>query len=602
MTVDQFVAVIQSQGWRVRHQAGKWRAQCPAHGKKDESDLNLSIEAGANGGIVCKCFSSGCKTETVAEALGVPMRELMPPPAMNGAARVSLDTPAARYRYTDVTGNLLFEVWRYAPKTFRPHHLDAEGKWVRGLPESIPRVLYRLPQLLSADPREPVFLCNGEKAVERLLKLGLVATVNVGGESTRWRNRPEWCEPLKGRFVCILQDNDAAGVEHGKEVREALTIAGVRSKILLLPGLPEKGDVVDWLEAGGTVEELRNLGKPPPSAMAAKVLSARQLLSADLPSADWIVPGMVAQRMVQLIAGREKTGKSVLVETLCMAVAAGGIWLGERCRPTRCLFINWEDPLQITQGRLRKHLAPDEEPPENYFVYPPPYTTSIWDLMPDLKALIDELELGLVIIDPIARAAKWKDENDASETARIFEALQELADATGCAFVPVHHANKSEGQFGDVLRGSTAIPAGVIGFSILRRTKERREFEFETIHKLSMGDDVTRILVRDRETMTWKLLRTVDHSEEGDEEVEQQYQHHREINQLLAVIEDHQGSHGVTQGQLEDVLQWSHAKIVRRLQECQAQGLVTKETPPAEGKFRPAVRYWLHPRARTEGG
>ena len=34
--------------------------------------------------------------------------------------------------------------------------------------------------------------------------------------------------------------------------------------MLALPGLPDKGDVSDWLEAGGTAEQLESLADQPP--------------------------------------------------------------------------------------------------------------------------------------------------------------------------------------------------------------------------------------------------------------------------------------------------------------------------------------------------
>lgn len=596
MTAQEFAALIDQGGWKVKQRGAEYRAQCPAH---DGDDLNLSFRDGDTA-LVVSCKSHGCEFRDIMAAVErASGKQWKRKP--NGTHHADGPQVVARYSYTDEQGNVLYQVWRYSPKTFKPHTLNERNEWVPTLPRTVRRVLYRLPELLAADPKEPVFIANGEKAVDCLRKRGLVATCSQGGESIKWRDWPQYAGALKGRFCVILQDNDPAGERHTQEVFAALTEAGVRAKKLLLPSLPEGGDVVDWLEAGATTEELLEEAKPPPSAMAAKVLTGKQLLAADLPSADWIVEGIIAQRMVQLIAGREKTGKSVLTETLCLAAAAGGKWIGQQCRQTRTLFINWEDPLQITQGRLRKHLAPGEEPPDDYLIYPPPYTTSLWQLLPDLKQLILEMQIGLCIIDPIARAAKWKDENDASETAAVFEALQELGDQTGCSFVPVHHANKGEGQFGDVLRGSTAIPAGVIGFSILKRTKLRREFEFETIHKLAMGDDVTRILTRDRRTMTWELLRTVDHSQEGDEETEEAFLQQREVLKLVSVIEEMQGSEGVTQAQLTGNLGWSRAKLSRRLAEAEGEGLICHEQPVAVGRHRPPAHYWVHPRV-LEGG
>ena len=114
-------------------------------------------------------------------------------------------------------------------------------------------VPYRLPQLLEADPDEVVVICEGEKDCDRLASLGMVATTNAGGAG-KWR--PELSEFLRGRRVVVILDNDAAGESHGQLVARSLFGIARSVALLRLPGLPPKGDVSDWLDAGGTVEQL----------------------------------------------------------------------------------------------------------------------------------------------------------------------------------------------------------------------------------------------------------------------------------------------------------------------------------------------------------
>ncbi len=123
-------------------------------------------------------------------------------------------------------------------------------RWKRG---GARYVLYRLPQLLAADPAHPVFLVEGEKCADALAGLGLVATTNAGGAG-KWRD--EYTEALRGRRVVILPDNDPPGAQHAEAVSRSLAGAASRMLILTLPGLPEKGDVVDWLANGGSREAL----------------------------------------------------------------------------------------------------------------------------------------------------------------------------------------------------------------------------------------------------------------------------------------------------------------------------------------------------------
>ncbi|MGE5755631.1 MAG: YfjI family protein, partial [Planctomycetaceae bacterium] len=80
-----------------------------------------------------------------------------------------------------------------------------------------------------------------------------------------------YSEPLRGRTVVVLRDNDESGRKH---VYGTDTILGVlpslhgkvRSlKLVELPGLPLKGDVSDYLLKGGMVEDLFRLVKAAPA-------------------------------------------------------------------------------------------------------------------------------------------------------------------------------------------------------------------------------------------------------------------------------------------------------------------------------------------------
>jgi putative DNA primase/helicase len=55
----------------------------------------------------------------------------------------------------------------------------------------------------------------------------------------------------------VLPDNDDPGRAHAQSVAQALLGIAVTVKCIELPGLPEKGDVSDWLAEGHTVAELQ---------------------------------------------------------------------------------------------------------------------------------------------------------------------------------------------------------------------------------------------------------------------------------------------------------------------------------------------------------
>ena len=167
-----------------------------------------------------------------------------------------LGTPVATYHYHDTSGRLLFDVVRFAnPKTFRQRRVGPDGKPIWNL-NGIEPVLYHLPKLLAADPAQVVHVVEGEKDVESLEAIGCLATCNPMG-AEKWRDA--YSEHLRGRSVVILPDNDDRGRTHAQDVARSVHGKAATLKVLELPGLPEKGDVTDWIRAGGSIEELERL-------------------------------------------------------------------------------------------------------------------------------------------------------------------------------------------------------------------------------------------------------------------------------------------------------------------------------------------------------
>lgn len=169
-----------------------------------------------------------------------------------------LGRPVDWWDYHDEQGLVVARVVRFEPpgarKTFMQCRPDGAGwRWkLDGL--QVP--LYRLPSLLRAPAGSLVYLCEGEKHADRLREWGLVASTNPGGAG---KFRADHARALAGRTVIVLGDNDMAGRAHVAKVVRELHEAGVTAHVLVLPGLPEKGDVLDWIAAGGTREELSRL-------------------------------------------------------------------------------------------------------------------------------------------------------------------------------------------------------------------------------------------------------------------------------------------------------------------------------------------------------
>ncbi|MHB9038632.1 MAG: toprim domain-containing protein [Armatimonadota bacterium] len=271
MNIQQFLEFVAD---RNPIQCGKeWKIVCPAHG---DTTPSLFFSAGDKGGVVLYC-QGGCTQESVVRALGLKMSDLCSDtstpssPQRKPARKPKYDGPPpwekpifATYDYTDESGKLIYQVVRHPPKPNGDKDFsqrrkiieDGSAKWAWNL-KGVEPTIFRLPGLLqSIEQGSAVYIVEGEKDVLSLEKFGLVATCNSGGAG-KWRQR--FAKHFGGAFVVILPDNDDKGRDHAKLVASTLQGVAGETRVLELPGLPIKGDVSDWIELGGTREELESL-------------------------------------------------------------------------------------------------------------------------------------------------------------------------------------------------------------------------------------------------------------------------------------------------------------------------------------------------------
>lgn len=244
----------------VKPVSGGWVARCPApgHGKGNgDRNPSLSVSRGDDGRALLKCHA-GCATEDILPAINFVPADLFV--SSNGHNGTNGTTPKARivaeYDYVDEQGKLLFQAVRMEPKDFRQRRPDGNGGWIWNIGNTR-RVLFRLPKLLASDPAQPVFVVEGEKDVLTLDAFGLIATTNAGGAKAPWKL--EYSESLRDRHVYLISDNDEAGRDHMETAAAAINGIAATVQILILPDVPEAGDVSDWVASGGTKEAFLRL-------------------------------------------------------------------------------------------------------------------------------------------------------------------------------------------------------------------------------------------------------------------------------------------------------------------------------------------------------
>ena len=246
-------AILDALGSRVaqRKPNGEIVIWCPFHldgqGSPPHSP-NLTIKPGNKAAYVWAC--PVCDIGGTLLDLADRLREAGIMPPRDGQRPKSRIATTCDYR--DEQGTLLSQAVRYEPKAFKQRRPDSKGGWIWNL-DGVRRVPYRLPELMAADPAQWVHIPEGEKDADSLARLGLAATTNSEGGG-KWRD--ELSPYLKGRRVAILPDNDALGQAHAQGVARKLAPYAAEVRIVNLPGLPDKGDVSDWLAQGHTKEEL----------------------------------------------------------------------------------------------------------------------------------------------------------------------------------------------------------------------------------------------------------------------------------------------------------------------------------------------------------
>jgi putative DNA primase/helicase len=244
-----------------------WR--CPRH---DDRHPSLSVNTKKNCWACFPCNTKGTAWSLAAFLAGLSAddkpavtawlreRGLIDRNGQGGGGRRIVAT----YDYRDESGKLLFQTVRYQPKDFRQRRPDGKGGWIWNL-EGVTLVPYRLPEWKD---KAVVYIVEGEKDADALWRLGLPASCNPLGAG-KWRE--EYNQHFRSKRVVILPDNDPPGEAHAVDVARRLLPVAAAVKIVRLPGLAAKGDLSDWLAAGGTRAKLAELVK------AATVVTAADL-------------------------------------------------------------------------------------------------------------------------------------------------------------------------------------------------------------------------------------------------------------------------------------------------------------------------------------
>ena len=530
---------------------GEVLAPGPGHSRIDKS-LSVKLDPVAPDGFIVHSFANDDPIECrdyVREKCGLPAfssngghrpADIRPAAASRpvvddatiAAALAAIKTMPAQwlgkivktYDYTNSDGALLYQVCRLEPKSFRQRRPDGDSEWVWNL-DGVNRVPYRLPDLIKY-PFGTIFVTEGEKDADRLAEYDLCATTAASG---KWDGID--ISIFAGRDVMVLEDNDETGRRKALDAAARLQAVASTVRIVQLPGLPEHGDVSDWLDSGHTSDELVETcfaaplwgtaqsptppeGKIAPAApqMAAQTLpneplppqpalahesqplpfiNATAWHGQPVPDREWCVLNRIPMRNVTLFSGEGAIGKSIVSLQLAVAHVLGRDWLRTMPEMGPVLTVACEDDAEELHHRLSLilshcgatfadlkdlHLlslagqdALLATPDRNGLIKP----TKLFD---QLHAAACDTRPKLIVLDNSADVFGGN-ENDRAQVRQFIGILRGLAIDADSGVLLTSHPSLTGMNSGTGLSGSTAWNASVRSRLYMKRATTEKDEE-----------------------------------------------------------------------------------------------------------------------------
>lgn len=400
------------------------------------------------------------------------------------------------YSYVNEAGALLFQVHRWGPKkTFSQSQPGSAKGGIKRKPDGKPDmsgvryVPYRLNELV-AEARGAngdlwrILIVEGEKDVDRLRLWGIFATTCPMGAG-KWR--ADYNRFFAGADVIVIPDNDDAGRKHALDVANALFDVAPQIRIVELTGLPEKGDISDWIAAGGTQSDLETLietSEPfapspddddehlePPGQPEVRWAGSDQ---GPIPPRQWLLGTNFCRGFLSGLTGAGAAGKTAIRVLQYMALALDrGDLVGEHVfKRTKVLLVCLEDDETELRRRIRAaciHYRINESELNGWLAYWTPRDLHLLDvdqfgnaqpggLGDALRRIITGLGIGLVGVDPFIKS-HGAEENDNSAIDKAASLFLQVAYDCGCACDYVHHNRKGVILAGDpdAARGASAL-------------------------------------------------------------------------------------------------------------------------------------------------
>jgi hypothetical protein len=353
MNMQAIDKVLESLG-DYSERGDECRAKCPSH--QGESDDSLAVREDDDGKVLLHCHT-GCDFEEIVDALGLDMSDLFskngqasgagkpvgPPPKEDRVAGTlsveDLPGDSSEYMVFEKEDGTAYYIQRHKGAVYRVVGFDEDGDPIlaAGLGDIEP-ILFGLPILREAIATgKPVIHTEGCKdALTAQRQLGMAGVTS--GSCTSWKS--EFVQDYEGaEEVWIVPDNDDEGRAYAQQIAQDLAGVVPTIKIVDLPGLPEKGDLTDWMDAGHTKEELLELVATAPALDSSQAWPEKPVaLDIQLPAVEELreslIPGPLSKWVFDVAKRMDNAAPDFVAAA---AVVQAGALLGRKLgiRPKR---------------------------------------------------------------------------------------------------------------------------------------------------------------------------------------------------------------------------------------------------------------------------
>ncbi|MCI0461958.1 MAG: helicase RepA family protein [Gemmataceae bacterium] len=241
------------------------------------------------------------------------------------------------------------------------------------------------------------------------------------------------------------------------------------------PTPDQQGDAYEGQPTETKPSEPQEGPEPPPPV---ETFTAAELMAMELPEPRWAVEGILPEGLC-VLAGKPKLGKSWLALNLALAVAEGGVVLGQvPVEPGRVLYLALEDTKRRLKGRLGKLLARTEAAAPGALTMArtwPRQDGGGWLALEDW--LDRHPETRLVIIDtwPKFRPLKKRGDDYQQDYDHAAE-VKKLADRYGVTILIIAHCRKLEAEDPvDSVSGTLGLTGVADAVLVLRRERGQHD-------------------------------------------------------------------------------------------------------------------------------